>query len=989
MQHPPPEALLSHSQWLRRLALRLAADEATADDLLQDTWLAALRKPPRAEGVRHWLGRVLVNAARQRKRSGSRRDSREERVARTESAVPSAQDLAIRLEESRRLLAFVSELKEPYRTAVLLRYDEGLSSVEIAAQLDVPAATVRTRLHRALADLRQRMDERSGGRAAWASILVPAQSAPEGALLEVIGMSTATKVALAGATVALALAGAWSAVNRSDVTPTTAPADVPPEPSVSLVGEDNAVPGDVPSVSATEQRAPVAEPPPLDDPAATTHRFEARVTDERGLPITGARLLWREHESTPSAADGGVALSVERAAFGARSVVRVDADGYLPLELELAPSDAERTSVGDVTLAGGAVLTGTVLDQNGQPLPAVRVALTWAHPVAATLEQVRRHGPRMPELWNGASETESDVDGRFEFRSFGTGTRSLWAGSAGYLWSIEGPIAIAAGDALDVSLVLAPAERGMRIRGVVLDPEGRAVPQAHLWFYADPGRGKSSGKADAEGRFDLLLEVDEPHELRAVHPAGTYSESMLQGVEPGATDVVLQFVRTRPLDIVPLGRGGLPIAESEVWALNASDDNFIAEGGESLLEPSEPFHIRIRADGYAQGTFGPFEPGALPDTAEFQLTPVEELTGSVTAGGVALEGAAIEVYGSIGNQVVYHRGLRVTRYPFSFLDDETDAHGRFALTPREAQDFLVRVRAAGYAALEQEVRGYDPSTGAELEFALTPGGSISGVVLPLPGKEPTGLLVIASRGDAHERTQRVGPDGAFYFEHLSPGPWFVEVTPDDLSDAGATFLSERELPELDANCVVVEGEEIFVELDLARAPRAILEGRLQVDDAPAHGWSVGLEPRDRPSGRPSEFPKATSDDGGRFRLETPVLGAHTLRLGAPQGIAVSVPLELEHGSADWQLALFTASLELANVPPSSERYFRPHLSWSGSRGMTARVELSPDALGSARLEGIPAGSYEVRHHPGGARTPALVIERFELAAGASERIVLP
>ncbi len=84
-----PEDLLVHSQWLRALALRLAADEATADDLVQETWLAAVKHPPRHEGSRRWLARVLTNKARERRRATGRRARREESVARSEGGVPS------------------------------------------------------------------------------------------------------------------------------------------------------------------------------------------------------------------------------------------------------------------------------------------------------------------------------------------------------------------------------------------------------------------------------------------------------------------------------------------------------------------------------------------------------------------------------------------------------------------------------------------------------------------------------------------------------------------------------------------------------------------------------------------------------------------------------------------------------------------------------------------------------------------------------------
>src|SRR6185436_13028743 len=66
----PPEEWLAHSRWLSKLARSLVVEEATADDLVQQTWFAALRNPPqRGRPARPWLARVLRNFAVQHRRS--------------------------------------------------------------------------------------------------------------------------------------------------------------------------------------------------------------------------------------------------------------------------------------------------------------------------------------------------------------------------------------------------------------------------------------------------------------------------------------------------------------------------------------------------------------------------------------------------------------------------------------------------------------------------------------------------------------------------------------------------------------------------------------------------------------------------------------------------------------------------------------------------------------------------------------------------------
>src|SRR5262245_58257829 len=50
-----PEDLLADAAWMRRLARALLGDPHDADDIVQDTWLAALRHPPEGgRAVRPW-----------------------------------------------------------------------------------------------------------------------------------------------------------------------------------------------------------------------------------------------------------------------------------------------------------------------------------------------------------------------------------------------------------------------------------------------------------------------------------------------------------------------------------------------------------------------------------------------------------------------------------------------------------------------------------------------------------------------------------------------------------------------------------------------------------------------------------------------------------------------------------------------------------------------------------------------------------------------
>lgn len=161
------EDLLRESRWLRRLAGHLVADPAEADDVAQQTYLAALASPPPGDReVRPWLSRVARNFIRSRYRADRRRRSREQAAA--ERAEVAAPDQLLEQVELQRLLAeLVAELPEPYRAVIVMRFYRDRSAADIAAAEQVPAATIRWRIQRGLALLHAGLDRRHDGRADW------------------------------------------------------------------------------------------------------------------------------------------------------------------------------------------------------------------------------------------------------------------------------------------------------------------------------------------------------------------------------------------------------------------------------------------------------------------------------------------------------------------------------------------------------------------------------------------------------------------------------------------------------------------------------------------------------------------------------------------------------------------------------------------------------------------------------------------------------
>ncbi|MBL8896881.1 MAG: sigma-70 family RNA polymerase sigma factor [Planctomycetes bacterium] len=162
--------LRQHGASLHTLAAALLSDSADAEDAVQDTWLAALERPPKRQGpLGGWLHTVLVSIAAQLQRRRRRMRHREQSLAR-QASQPGEDAAAIERESLRAVVDAVLGLPEPYRTAIWDRFFTGLSPSAIAERSGESVATVKSRLQRGLSLLRQRMDRGDGARH-WRSAL--------------------------------------------------------------------------------------------------------------------------------------------------------------------------------------------------------------------------------------------------------------------------------------------------------------------------------------------------------------------------------------------------------------------------------------------------------------------------------------------------------------------------------------------------------------------------------------------------------------------------------------------------------------------------------------------------------------------------------------------------------------------------------------------------------------------------------------------------
>ncbi|MFQ5748253.1 MAG: RNA polymerase sigma factor [Planctomycetota bacterium] len=108
----PTDRLQAQAAWMRRLVRPLVRDDPAADDVIQDTWLAALRHPPVQAGrLRPWLRKVAVRRAWEVGRSERRRSQREGRASVGEDA-PAAVEVVERAEIHARVVEALLGLPE-------------------------------------------------------------------------------------------------------------------------------------------------------------------------------------------------------------------------------------------------------------------------------------------------------------------------------------------------------------------------------------------------------------------------------------------------------------------------------------------------------------------------------------------------------------------------------------------------------------------------------------------------------------------------------------------------------------------------------------------------------------------------------------------------------------------------------------------------------------------------------------------------------------
>jgi RNA polymerase sigma-70 factor (ECF subfamily) len=153
-----------HSPHLMRLATMLSRSSADAEDIVQETLVGAfagLARFNRESSVKTWLSRICTRQAARawNKSKRSRMAAQLDESAEFTSNDPglSVASAATATDSKIDINLMLQKLNAEHREILVLREIQGLSYEEIAQALEIPRGTVESRLHRARAELRRRL----------------------------------------------------------------------------------------------------------------------------------------------------------------------------------------------------------------------------------------------------------------------------------------------------------------------------------------------------------------------------------------------------------------------------------------------------------------------------------------------------------------------------------------------------------------------------------------------------------------------------------------------------------------------------------------------------------------------------------------------------------------------------------------------------------------------------------------------------------------
>lgn len=799
---PTDAELWRQAERLRALARTLIADPGLGEDVVQDAWVAALRRPAAARAsLGAWLAGTVRNLARRARQREAQRTDVERRAARGE-AQEGPEEAVARAELQQRLGAAVLALDEPYRSAVILRHFDQLDPGAIARRQGCTREAARQRIARGLEQLRKRLDAEHGGREPWCLLFAPlartvASEALAPTLATALGVSVMTSKWILGPAVLSLLATLfWMSRDSGRGAPeAAAPKDA--NRTELRAALERAEEGARASSPAGERAVAVVGTKGLEAPPAVPERpvLSGRVIDRVGSPIGGARVSLRYRELR-----GFIVLDLE-VARSARPLEeqRTGADGTFAFELdpglavdvwaekegfsETVTIDRHAGQTLELVLGPGFRVHGRVTrESDGRPV------------AGATIKAIQLGG----HAWNHRRDVQTDADGRYELRMPVSENVSLDVlplveqARDNLIVQFDG-----AGEArLDVQVV-----EGIEVVGRVTDAAtGRPIAGATIgegWTYRRTAVSDANGVYrltgfGETGVYELYARakgfgqaVDSPELIDARRRRLDFALKPARAARGRLIDAAGRAVAGARVAAVAKGR-----SSAIDWSSAQSD----ADGRFTCVDlvPELRHALLVHHEDFATVTYD-FPPEEMStrelDLGEIVLAPPGLIAGRVLdAEGHGVASAALTLEGTNRDRrrLLADPALREKEVAEPYVSEReayADEEGRFWFGQVAEGDYTLAAHDTGRAPLEGLVLTLgagEQRTDVELVFAV--GATLRGRVVDDAGLALGNVKVYAEsepprRGTGTRLSVRSAADGTFELRDVPAGTYTLEVFP--------------------------------------------------------------------------------------------------------------------------------------------------------------------------------------------------------------------
>lgn len=705
--------------------------------------------------------------------------------------------------------------------------------------------------------------------------------------------------------------------------------------------------------------------------------------------------------------------------------------------LSRTPAPGEIVDLGDVELPDAGVITGVVLDDEGEPLPGALVRAADLPGSLAAFFPVERFDPdgallirekqspvrvvEMPAWVKGAfdnlpiPQARTDAEGKFRLVGVIPGSNLLATTMQNFLSDMKPSIQVKAGQVKDVGSIR--LKRGEELTGQVVDTAGKPVADAEVLagstlsvapvdlaqkLVRSNAEGKFTGQGFAPGKVTVAARRGKGHAWVLAEP------QQILGV------VTVTLPAAFGLDVTVTLADGKPAKEPRFRLLQGRGGDGAAEMAVMGLVPPIDLKDRLRANGEGQWRIDNLTEGRYTLVADAPGHAAAFHAFEVTTADQAVQ-LALPLQQQFVVRVLTHeekplrnvaiygegRGKSVMEMPLHC--GRTDADGRLTITKLQGESLRVSADHPRWGIVHGECK-----LGEELVLRMQQPGSLRGVLTengkPVePGK--FSVAVVRRRGDGprgpiEEVPTMLTPglDGSFAVAALQPAEYHVSAfkSLDALRSPGGVMGMMQNMYLMfdmpNESATVQSGQVTEVRLDAGQkpieGPTAHVFGSVMVDGKLAVGAMVQAYGENR------QF-VAKVDESGRFDLGVvPVGSLHVSITDQAEGGLFggrgsnlwSASVQLKQAE-ERELTVVVATSTIAGVctlpdgSPAAGVYVQAQGRLKGTEDGSSWLGEATDAQGQFRFTRVAEGTWSLNVRGNGEKAGRGKLENIVVTGG--------